>query len=1465
MRRTLPLVFAALSASCAQRVPVTATVAQVERVRAGITLAEPSHAPAAVEDVRRLLAGTEVATDGTGRALVTLDHGEHLLLDHDSRVRVTDERSAVVLSGRVWLTSYTAPDPLHPEPAGITVGTTRFTLRRVRASVQVTGDGAQVAVLDGEAAFRGASQQGVVHAGEEGRFRGGRAEVLPRALMEDWTGGLADESPLGAGEALGLGAVAARRPEEQGAPRWPLGLQQVNVHTALLGDLAVTDLEQSFFNPSADTVEGLYTLTIPRGAVLQRFAVDRHGELVDGVVRERQAAAAAYQAQVYRGSTHDPALLEWDAPGRYHARLYPLAPGSVRRIAVTYTQWLPARDDGSRAWRLPLATLGTRIGELRADIDLSRLEVRDLRASLGAVRENDHLYITRSDLIPHADLVVEYVGRAPGDGTTARVLPRAGTGQPGEDRGGFVRAAVRAPQPEARSAADEGLDLVILVDHSAATDPNALQLEQSLAEALVRSLTPRDRFVLLAGDVGTRAPGRARAALESATEEHTRSALEALSSDHRGGATDLGAMLEAAQGLLDPQHNGAIVYLGDGDATVGEHTLASLRARLARISPRPRLYAVAVGEAPRLDLLAGVTEPSGFAARVVRRGDVARTALEVISHAARPLVRGFQIDLGPGVERVYPIGPVDLPAGESLVAVGRYQRSAPTSAVVRATWHGVEATRTVPLLATTQGDPRDLRARWATARLEHLLAQGESRAVVVELGTRFSLITPYTSLYVPSEDEVPPPQARVSDNRSLSVFDFLPLVGCQQARSVVGASQEAPPSPPPMSSVSASGPASTPTAAPAAPPPVVLAQQRARRGSEERSQREVAGDRAGRDEAERSNNDGPATEAAPEQTVELPTSGTFGGAPGGSAGGGGEGGSGTRTSGEPMAQGAQPLEPMLVPPADPAQPVTVAAPTPGPMGAPAAPMRSARYAIRAPAAAARPTPEGLRGHGGSGRVTNGTTLDLGAITDGDGADDGLVDNLNRNARGPTGGANNEDQRRGGYFAWNDRTRARGDARAGAFSRCSDAAAVSLPERVRLWRERLGRGGALGVWAGARSACELPGWPDKAALLGLLYAHAGSLDGRLALYRGLRSDAGARDWLRRAILRDMARSGELARASELGLARLDAETLTAALARATNPRERFNVLRALVQRFGDDLELAMLALDAAAAVNETAEVRRLARRVREDPRTDARVRTAVGEALLAVGDEAEARRAFSEIVEFAPEDPHARLRLGDIALAHGWADEAYRQFQTLAALLNDQPDVILREAWAARRAGRLDEALRLAERVTTQSAPGNGGAVAEAAAAWVGVELALAGSEPGVTADTLTALRARWRRSPAARSSGAVRVLLRWEHPDDAAELWLALPGDSARRADVVASTVPLETSVFAEAPTTLTVEVRRAGGARPRGRAELVVLWNEGSPQERVARQALTFDPDHLRFVYDAQSGALAVHPEAAR
>ncbi|MDP3214730.1 MAG: hypothetical protein Q8S73_11540, partial [Deltaproteobacteria bacterium] len=83
-------------------VALVPTVGEVERVRAGITVQEGPRARG-VDDVLRIGSGAEVRTDASGRALLGLDHGERLLLDHDSRVHVGDDGAVTLDEGRVWI------------------------------------------------------------------------------------------------------------------------------------------------------------------------------------------------------------------------------------------------------------------------------------------------------------------------------------------------------------------------------------------------------------------------------------------------------------------------------------------------------------------------------------------------------------------------------------------------------------------------------------------------------------------------------------------------------------------------------------------------------------------------------------------------------------------------------------------------------------------------------------------------------------------------------------------------------------------------------------------------------------------------------------------------------------------------------------------------------------------------------------------------------------------------------------------------------------------------------------------------------------------------------------------------------------------------------------------------------------------------------------------------------------------
>ena len=145
-----------LALGCTGRaVALVPTVGEVERVRAGITVEEGSRSRP-VDDVLRIETGAVVRTDASGRAVLGLDHGERLLLDHDSRVRVGDDGALTLDQGRVWIERGAAST--RGAGAVLRAGVTTLRLDGARASVRREGDGAGVGAVSAGAGAVGAGR-----------------------------------------------------------------------------------------------------------------------------------------------------------------------------------------------------------------------------------------------------------------------------------------------------------------------------------------------------------------------------------------------------------------------------------------------------------------------------------------------------------------------------------------------------------------------------------------------------------------------------------------------------------------------------------------------------------------------------------------------------------------------------------------------------------------------------------------------------------------------------------------------------------------------------------------------------------------------------------------------------------------------------------------------------------------------------------------------------------------------------------------------------------------------------------------------------------------------------------------------------------------------------------------------------------------------------------------------------------
>ncbi len=732
------------------------TFAELHTVKGEVTVNPAGESARPPYPRERIADGDVISLAAGGLAWIRRDGGAVWLVEGPAKL--TMKAGSVGLDqGKAFVDCEGGPPVEIESPRG------PIELSDARASVEVRTDGTElVYVLRGSAR---AGSAGRADTGELLTLRAdGAATRAPAVAWEDWTGGLATADPAAEPAPFGIGTVGARPAGDKGKPRVSLGIERLDVRVTVDGDFAVTEVDETFVNPRSDAVEGIFTFRTPPGAVLQKFGVDRSGDLVWGQIKESVAAQAQYESNVYQGSTEDPALLQWVTSGVYSARLYPIQGGAKRRVVTRYAEWLPRQGAHAdrRLYVYPMAAEGARaslprIEELHVDLDLTRAGADRVRAGMGGKRAGQHVLMQAFDFVPRADLAVELFDRGQ-DGLVAYRAPHvlgaedvpvnAGAGfaaKVASEERDYLLVPVRSPAPAGET---KGVDLAIVVDTSAATDAGSLAIARSLAAALLAHLGPEDRAALWAGDATLRPVADGSGQLTVVDAERRRVWLAALAGVEPGGATDIGALLTEAAGWLDAKRRGAVVYIGDGQPSVGEIAPSALHERLARLPQGARVLAAGVGARANFALLASAArgapvEPVGDAYTA------ARSALRLLEAAQRSAWIGATVDLGPGVERVLPRELPPVGVDEEVLVVGRVSGTPPLQVTLTGSGGSVK----LPLRTMPIADSGDLRRRWGQGRLDELLAEGAGRAALVDVATRFGLVSPYTSLYVPTARE----------------------------------------------------------------------------------------------------------------------------------------------------------------------------------------------------------------------------------------------------------------------------------------------------------------------------------------------------------------------------------------------------------------------------------------------------------------------------------------------------------------------------------------------------------------------------------------------------------------------------------------------------------------------------------------------------------------------------------------
>ncbi|HET6854169.1 MAG TPA: VIT domain-containing protein [Pyrinomonadaceae bacterium] len=544
-----------------------------------------------------------------------------------------------------------------------------------------------------------------------------------------------------------------------------LPIKSIKIDTKISSQVATTHVEQVFRNDTAAILEGTYLFPIPESASITEFAIWDGDRRLVGEVRTREEARRIYDEIVRR--QRDPGLLEYAGKDLFQANIFPIPPHSDKKLEITYTQVVRA-EGGTVSYRYPLG-----IGRQLAQIDsvAGRIELESKEPVRNVYSPTHVIDVKRSNDRRSLVSFESEKGKEPQDFQLFYTLSKEDFGltllthREAGKQGYFL--LMISPKDDWSEQEYSAKDVVFVVDTSGSMAEEG-KMDKARAALLygVRILRPQDRFNIISfageehlmetGLIAADERGRARG-------ETFVKALKPV-----GGTNINQSLLASLRQFSEAERDRPkmLVFMTDGLPTVDETNVTKIIDNVRKATkPGVRLFTFGVGydvNTALLDKLAA--ENGGVADYIEPKEDLEVKVSNFFSKVNYPVLTDLQIDMGGAqTDLIYPRAIPDLFRGSQVTLIGRYSNAADLNSIrMKLTGKAGGTSRTYTyanLSFPLRSDANEYLPRlWATRRVGWLMEQvrtnGEQKELrdeIVDLGTRYGIVTPYTS-YLALED-----------------------------------------------------------------------------------------------------------------------------------------------------------------------------------------------------------------------------------------------------------------------------------------------------------------------------------------------------------------------------------------------------------------------------------------------------------------------------------------------------------------------------------------------------------------------------------------------------------------------------------------------------------------------------------------------------------------------------------------
>jgi Ca-activated chloride channel homolog len=583
------------------------------------------------------------------------------------------------------------------------------------------------------------------------------------------------------------------RPPIPPAPRpyvfAPLEVTYHHVNVQIDGQIATTTVDEEFYNPNPQRLEGTYLFPVPKGAQINKFTMDIGGKQVEAELLSADKARSIYEDIVRK--LKDPALLEYADRDVFKVRIFPIEPRAGKRITISYSQVLKS-DSGLVSYVYPLNTekfSAKPIKDVSLKIELSaahalktiyspshNVEIRHHGANKATVG------FESKDVKPDTDFELFFAEQD--DDLGVKFMPY----KEGSEDGYFLLLV--SPGTDIKDKKTVPKDVAFVLDTSGSMAGKKLEQARKALQFCIENLNEGDRFEIIrfsteveplfdklvdatksnrekAGDFikdlkpigGTAIDEALKKALSLRNTSRRDELHESQTSGDESKARD-----SYNSSLRESGRPYVVIFLTDGQPTVGTTDMEQILSNLKRRNEgRTRVFCFGIGADVNTHLLDKITEETRAVSQyVLPEEDLEVKVSSFFSKIKEPVLANPTLKFTGDVRatKMYPSPLPDLFRGDQLALVGRYSGKGDSAVVLEGTVNGVTRRIAYDVRFPRETTEHEFIPRlWATRRVGYLLDEirlhGENpelRDEVTDLARKYGIVTPYTA-YLIVEDE----------------------------------------------------------------------------------------------------------------------------------------------------------------------------------------------------------------------------------------------------------------------------------------------------------------------------------------------------------------------------------------------------------------------------------------------------------------------------------------------------------------------------------------------------------------------------------------------------------------------------------------------------------------------------------------------------------------------------------------